>query len=100
MPSNKNVDEDVILAKYKGIKKKIECQRNISSFLIFFPFFCLGGEQSKDGKEAVEALASVYSHWIKEERIIKTNTWSSELSKLVKYLLYLFLLYRMMYCDV
>lgn len=42
-----------------------------------------GGDQTKDGREAVDALASVYAHWIPEEKIIKTNTWSSELSKLV-----------------
>ena len=43
----------------------------------------LGGEQSKEGKEAVDALAAVYAYWVPEEKIIKTNTWSSELSKLV-----------------
>ena len=43
-----------------------------------------GGEQTKDGLRAIEALGWVYEHWIPKERIIKTNTWSSELSKLVR----------------
>ena len=34
-----------------------------------------------DGK-AVDALAWIYSHWVPEERILRTNLWSSELSKL------------------
>ena len=44
-----------------------------------------GGEQSREGWRAIEALSSVYEHWIPKENIIKTNTWSSELSKLVKF---------------
>lgn len=43
----------------------------------------IGGEASKKGLEAVEALAEIYSKWVPQEKIIKTNTWSSELSKLV-----------------
>jgi UDPglucose 6-dehydrogenase len=43
----------------------------------------IGGESTPEGGEAVEALASVYARWIPRERIITTNLWSSELSKLV-----------------
>ncbi len=43
----------------------------------------IGGEQTPDGRKALEALVSVYAHWIPRERIITTNLWSSELSKLV-----------------
>jgi UDPglucose 6-dehydrogenase len=43
----------------------------------------IGGEETPGGQEAVETLASVYAHWVPRERIIKTNLWSSELSKLV-----------------
>ena len=32
---------------------------------------------------AVQALVDVYAHWVPRERIITTNLWSSELSKLV-----------------
>lgn len=43
----------------------------------------IGGERTPEGEEAVEALASVYNQWIPRERILTTNLWSSELSKLV-----------------
>ena len=43
----------------------------------------IGGEDTKAGRAAVEALVSVYSNWIPRERILTTNLWSSELSKLV-----------------
>ena len=38
----------------------------------------IGGEEP----EAIEALASIYGHWVPAERILRTNLWSSELSKL------------------
>jgi len=38
----------------------------------------IGGEDH----EAIEALASIYAHWIPENLILRTNLWSSELSKL------------------
>jgi UDPglucose 6-dehydrogenase len=43
----------------------------------------IGGDPTPGGREAMEALASVYARWIPRERIITTNLWSSELSKLV-----------------
>lgn len=43
----------------------------------------IGGESSEDGAAAVQRLLEVYEHWVPRERIITTNTWSSELSKLV-----------------
>ena len=43
----------------------------------------IGGETTDSGNLAVEALASIYARWIPRERIITTNLWSSELSKLV-----------------
>ncbi|XP_077861825.1 UDP-glucose 6-dehydrogenase-like [Saccoglossus kowalevskii] len=42
----------------------------------------IGGEQTSGGYKAIDALASIYEHWIPKHKIIKTNTWSSELSKL------------------
>lgn len=42
----------------------------------------IGGDQTPEGIEAIEALTAVYAHWIPRERIIQTNIWSSELSKL------------------
>ncbi len=43
----------------------------------------IGGDDTPAGREAVEALVSVYANWVPRERIITTNLWSSELSKLV-----------------
>lgn len=39
----------------------------------------IGGED----EEAIEALVNVYASWVPRDRIITTNLWSSELSKLV-----------------
>ena len=43
----------------------------------------IGGEQTPEGLKAIEALASIYKTWVPDEKIIRTNLWSSELSKLV-----------------
>lgn len=43
----------------------------------------IGGERSPEGDKAVQTLADVYGRWVPRERIITTNLWSSELSKLV-----------------
>ena len=43
----------------------------------------IGGESTPEGIAAVEALVSIYARWIPKERILTTNLWSSELSKLV-----------------
>jgi UDPglucose 6-dehydrogenase len=43
----------------------------------------IGGERTPEGEAAIEALVSVYARWVPRERIITTNLWSSELSKLV-----------------
>lgn len=43
----------------------------------------IGGDvDTTEGAEAVEALVDVYAHWIDRDRILTTNVWSSELSKL------------------
>jgi UDPglucose 6-dehydrogenase len=42
----------------------------------------IGGEESEEGQAAIESLAAIYARWIPQERIIRTNVWSSELSKL------------------
>lgn len=43
----------------------------------------IGGEETEAGRKAVQTLVDVYAHWIPREKIITTNLWSSELSKLV-----------------
>ena len=42
----------------------------------------IGGERTAEGAAAIEKLASVYAQWVPREKIITTNLWSSELSKL------------------
>ncbi|MEJ6523583.1 MAG: UDP-glucose 6-dehydrogenase [Opitutales bacterium] len=42
----------------------------------------IGGEQTPEGKSAIEKVASLYAQWINREKILTTNLWSSELSKL------------------
>ncbi|MBN1979197.1 MAG: nucleotide sugar dehydrogenase [Anaerolineae bacterium] len=42
----------------------------------------VGGQQTPSGQRAVQAIVDIYAHWVPRERIITTNLWSSELSKL------------------
>ena len=42
----------------------------------------IGGETTPDGEKALQTLVDVYARWVPRERIITTNLWSSELSKL------------------
>lgn len=42
----------------------------------------IGGHQTPRGKAAIKALAEVYAAWVPKEKILATNLWSSELSKL------------------
>merc|ERR1712061_390967 len=43
----------------------------------------IGGPTSADGVAAAGVLADIYANWVPRERILTTNLWSSELSKLV-----------------
>ena len=43
----------------------------------------IGGDDTKNGKIAIKSLVDIYLNWISEDRIVTTNLWSSELSKLV-----------------
>jgi UDPglucose 6-dehydrogenase len=43
----------------------------------------IGGERTPTGEAAIKMLAEVYANWVPRDRIITTNLWSSELSKLV-----------------
>ena len=42
----------------------------------------IGGENTIEGKRAVNSLVEIYSSWVPKENILTTNLWSSELSKL------------------
>ena len=41
----------------------------------------IGGDVN-GGNEAIDALVEIYANWVPKERILTTNLWSSELSKL------------------
>jgi UDPglucose 6-dehydrogenase len=43
----------------------------------------IGGERTPAGEVALKKLVDVYARWVPRERILTTNLWSSELSKLV-----------------
>jgi UDPglucose 6-dehydrogenase len=43
----------------------------------------IGGEQTPEGLAAIEKVSAIYACWIPREKILATNLWSSELSKLV-----------------
>lgn len=43
----------------------------------------IGGDiDSKEGRQAIDALVAIYDQWVPRENILTTNVWSSELSKL------------------
>lgn len=42
----------------------------------------IGGDDTDSGKKAINSLKKIYSRWIPDKKIIITNVWSSELSKL------------------
>lgn len=42
----------------------------------------IGGGTDEAGQKAIQALVDIYANWVPKERILTTNVWSSELSKL------------------
>lgn len=42
----------------------------------------IGGDTSIQGENAIQALVDVYANWVSRDKILTTNVWSSELSKL------------------
>lgn len=42
----------------------------------------IGGKDTAEGRAAVKVLVDIYARWVPRERILCTNVWSSELSKL------------------
>ena len=42
----------------------------------------IGGDTTAEGQAAINALVDVYANWVSKDRILTTNVWSSELSKL------------------
>jgi len=73
---NKNINFDVLsnpefLAEGTAIQDLFKSDRVL-----------IGGDESESGKSAVKALFDIYANWIPKEKILTTNVWSSELSKL------------------
>ena len=42
----------------------------------------IGGRETPSGQKAVQAIVDIYANWVSRDRILTTNLWSSELSKL------------------
>ena len=51
--------------------------------LLFADRVLIGSNQTENGKKAAKLLFDIYSNWIPNDKILTTNLWSSELSKLV-----------------
>lgn len=43
----------------------------------------IGSHKTPEGQKACQEIVDIYAHWVPEEKILTTNLWSSELSKLV-----------------
>jgi len=43
----------------------------------------VGARETPSGQKALQTIVDIFAHWVPRERIITTNLWSSELSKLV-----------------
>lgn len=43
----------------------------------------VGAHETEQGRAALATLVEVYAHWVPRERIVTSNVWSAELSKLV-----------------
>jgi UDPglucose 6-dehydrogenase len=50
--------------------------------LLFPDRILIGGDTTVEGQKAIQALVDVYANWVAPEKILTTNVWSSELSKL------------------
>lgn len=42
----------------------------------------IGGDSTTEGERAIQQLVAIYANWVSSDRILTTNVWSSELSKL------------------
>ncbi|HSD13557.1 MAG TPA: UDP-glucose 6-dehydrogenase [Flavobacterium sp.] len=42
----------------------------------------IGGDTTPEGQKAIQSLVDIYANWVPQDRILTTNVWSSELSKL------------------
>ncbi|PTS99810.1 nucleotide sugar dehydrogenase [Flavobacterium sp. HMWF030] len=42
----------------------------------------IGGDETPEGQKAIQSLVDIYANWVPQDKILTTNVWSSELSKL------------------
>ena len=42
----------------------------------------IGGDTTDEGQKAIQSLVGIYANWVSLDKILTTNVWSSELSKL------------------
>jgi len=75
--NSKNIKFEVVsnpefLSEGTAIKDLLEPERIL-----------VGSHRTKGGIKAAQEIIDIYTHWIPLEKIISTNLWSSELSKLV-----------------
>ncbi len=42
----------------------------------------IGGDGDAEGQDAINSLVEIYANWVDRDKILTTNVWSSELSKL------------------
>lgn len=42
----------------------------------------IGGDTTPEGQNAIKSLVDIYANWVPSDKILTTNVWSSELSKL------------------
>ena len=50
--------------------------------LLFPDRILIGGDTTVEGQKSIQALVDIYANWVAPEKILTTNVWSSELSKL------------------
>lgn len=80
--------EKILTHNSKGIKYQILSNPEFLSEgtaiqdLLYPDRVLIGGSEGPEGQVAIQKLKDVYSHWVPEDKIITTNLWSSELSKL------------------
>ena len=81
--------KDILAANTRGIKFEVLsnpeflAEGTAVADLLMPDRVLIGGERTPGGEKALQTLVEVYARWVPRDRIITTNLWSSELSKLV-----------------